>query len=244
MAIDWTYWPSDPRWMQDWEGPAWYRSPRATTMHWEAAMTVAPTDEPVTLAQAKNYIKIDTSDDDDLIENIILPAARAKVEEATSLALMPQTWVMALDRWPSLLRKEYWPEPSPRLGDMLFPRWPVQSVVITYLDSAGNTNTVPSSTYRLDSTNQPARIVLRYGQSWPSSAQLEFGPSIVITGLCGSTGGQGAVDPRAKLAILRIFNHLYDNRLEVIVDQRIRAIEIPQGAQELIDQLTFGALVT
>lgn len=245
MAIDWTYWPSDPRWADnlDWGGPGWWRAPRASSVRWESLCTVPPIDEPVSVAVARNYSKIDVPDDDELIETILLPGARQKVEEETGRAFMTQTWVMYLDRWPSQYRLEYWPEPSPRLGDIMLPRWPVQSITsIVYTDSTGTPNTVPTTVYGFDGASKPARIYLNYGQSWPASAQLQFGPSIAITLVAGSLT-KSAIDPRGPLAILRLFDHYYNNRSEVIVDQRIRAVEIPQGAQELIDLLTIGALV-
>ena len=55
--------------------------------------------EPVTVADAKAYARVDDSADDTLIGTLIT-AARKRVEKETGLALMPQTWVAVFDRWP------------------------------------------------------------------------------------------------------------------------------------------------
>lgn len=244
MAIDWTYWPSSGYWDNehaDWRAP-WIRPARPTTIRWESQMTVPPADEPISVAIARNYSKLDTGDDDELVE-FLLMAARQRVEDETALALMTQTWQLLLDRWPSQGRMEYWPEPTPRLGDMFLPRWPVQSITsIQYTDSAGNLAVVPTTVYGLDSASQPARVFLKYGQSWPASPALAGGPAVVVTFVAGSVT-LAAIDARARLAILRLYSHYYDNRTEIVVDQRIRAVSIPEGAQKLIDQLSIGAMV-
>src|SRR5690349_16359269 len=63
------------------------------------SLITPPVGEPVTLADAKAHLKIDTSDDDALIGQLIT-AARARVEWHTGRALMTQSWILWLDRWP------------------------------------------------------------------------------------------------------------------------------------------------
>jgi uncharacterized phiE125 gp8 family phage protein len=245
MSIDWTYWPSSPYWNDSFADyrPPWVTPSRPTTIRWESAQTLAPTDFPVSVAMAKNYAKIDVGDDDELVE-FFLGAATARVEAETSLSCLTQTWQLLLDRWPGQGRVEYWPEPSPRLGDILLPRWPVQSITsFVFTDQTGAPNTVATSVYGFDPASQPARVYLKYGQSWPSSPALAGGPAIVGTFVAGYGATASTVDYRARLAILRIFKHYYDNRDDIVVDQRIRSVEVPKGAQDLMDQLTVGAMV-
>jgi uncharacterized phiE125 gp8 family phage protein len=58
-----------------------------------------PLGEPVTLADARAYLKLDTSDDDALV-NALITAARARAEWHTGRALMTQSWTLWLDAWP------------------------------------------------------------------------------------------------------------------------------------------------
>ena len=59
-----------------------------------------PAVEPVTLADAKAHLKVDTTDDDALITALIT-AARARAEWHTGRALITQSWTLWLDAWPA-----------------------------------------------------------------------------------------------------------------------------------------------
>jgi hypothetical protein len=52
--------------------------------------TVAPTAEVVTLAEAKNYLRVDYSEDDDLIEALI-NTAQTRLEQYAGVAMTPRT---------------------------------------------------------------------------------------------------------------------------------------------------------
>ena len=62
-------------------------------------LIVPPSAEPVSLSEAKAWLRYDGSDDDDLIRALCV-AARMIVEAETRRSLMPQTWRLVLDRWP------------------------------------------------------------------------------------------------------------------------------------------------
>ncbi|MGV8832861.1 MAG: head-tail connector protein [Devosia sp.] len=56
-------------------------------------------EEPVSLAEAKAFLKVDDSAEDGLITTLI-GAARLHVEGVTGQALLAQSWRMVLDAWP------------------------------------------------------------------------------------------------------------------------------------------------
>ena len=56
--------------------------------------------EPVTLNEAKTWLKVDGADDDDLIRTLIV-AARLMVEAEIGQVLMAQNWRLVGDHWPS-----------------------------------------------------------------------------------------------------------------------------------------------
>ena len=62
-------------------------------------LIAVPTAEPVTLAEAKAWLRVDTTDEDATISTLI-DSARENVEATTRLRLMAQGWRIVLDRWP------------------------------------------------------------------------------------------------------------------------------------------------
>lgn len=60
-------------------------------------LNTPPGEEPVTLAQAKAWLKVETDDEDALIAALI-PAARARAEWHTGRAFVTQGWTLWLDR--------------------------------------------------------------------------------------------------------------------------------------------------
>ena len=61
--------------------------------------TVAPATEPVTLAEAKAYLRLQHDSEDALLAGLVR-AAREEVERSTGAALIDQHWRMTLDAWP------------------------------------------------------------------------------------------------------------------------------------------------
>ena len=66
---------------------------------YELKRTVAPAEEPITPAQARNFLKLpdNVTTDDSLIEDILIPHARDYVERYTKRALISQTWDLIAD---------------------------------------------------------------------------------------------------------------------------------------------------
>jgi uncharacterized phiE125 gp8 family phage protein len=58
-----------------------------------------PEEEPLSLADARAYLRVDTTAEDELIGNLIV-AARRHVEDATGKRLVTQSWRLVLDNWP------------------------------------------------------------------------------------------------------------------------------------------------
>ena len=56
----------------------------------DVTTTVEPVSEPITLAQAKNYLKVDFDDDNDLITSLIA-SARVRLEKYAGVAMSART---------------------------------------------------------------------------------------------------------------------------------------------------------
>ncbi len=77
------------------------RAPGTTReINMSAILLNAPASEPVSLAEAKLYLRVEHDDDDDLIAALIA-AARVQVEAQTRRALITQTWRLTRDVWPA-----------------------------------------------------------------------------------------------------------------------------------------------
>lgn len=62
-------------------------------------LLAGPATEPIALAEAKAWLKLDGDDEDALVSTLIA-AARLHVESATGRALIAQSWRLVLDAWP------------------------------------------------------------------------------------------------------------------------------------------------
>jgi len=128
-----------------------------------ATRTVDPYVEPITLDEVKDHLRITFNSHDSQLLGLIT-ASREFVESVTGRALVQQTWKYYLQNWPA--GNEF---------ELPFP--PLRSVTsIKYTDSDGtqttweDTTTSPTSyDYEVDTDSEPGRIILAYGETWPST---------------------------------------------------------------------------
>jgi len=73
-------------------------------------LLTAPAVEPVSLVEAKAFLRVEHDDDDDIITALIA-AARSHVEAQTRRALITQTWRLVRDAWPGDGRLKVAPAP-------------------------------------------------------------------------------------------------------------------------------------
>src|SRR5688572_28604209 len=64
-----------------------------------AYLLAGPAEEPVSLAEAKAFLRLDDDAEDGLVETLI-GAARLHVEGTTARAMIAQSWRLVLDCWP------------------------------------------------------------------------------------------------------------------------------------------------
>lgn len=181
------------------------------------SLVTAPAAEPITLAEAKAHLRVDITDDDSLITALIT-AARQHVEVITRRQLITATWDLTLDTWPD--------------GDtILVPLPPLQSVTsITYKDSAGTVYTLPTIDYIVDTAEEPGRVVLAYGKTWPSTTLYPAG-AITVRFTAGY-GAAAAVPQAIKQALLLMIGHWYENR-EAVAGGTVQR-EVPFAVEALL----------
>jgi uncharacterized phiE125 gp8 family phage protein len=187
-----------------------------------------PTQDVVTLAEAKAHLRVDASDDDVLIGGLI-KAATSVLDPAgggwLGRALRPQTWEARLRAFPDC----YFLLPYPPA---------IEVVSIKYDDPYGVEQTVDSATYRLLglSSVQPARLDPAFGASWPSVRHGDEAVRIRFrAGYPAAEGEASDLLPAAiKAAVLLMVGDLYENRETVAVGATTAKIETSATVDALL----------
>lgn len=185
--------------------------------------SVAPTQEPVTVAEIKHDRRITTTDDDDYLDSLIT-AARLYVESYTGRALVSATHIGYMDHFPST-------------GIITLDYPPLSSVTsLQYVDGDGATQTFSSGNYTVDASGVKGRITLNYGQSWPEYRAQHN--AITITFVAGY--GQALQVPQdIKQALRMLIGHWYENREATT---GLPSSVLPIGLQSILDQLKVWQL--
>jgi uncharacterized phiE125 gp8 family phage protein len=154
-----------------------------------------PAAEPVTLADAKAHLKIETTDEDALITTL-MTAARARAEWHTGRAFITQSWILRLDAWP-------------QDGIAEIPLPPLQAVTEVAVISPYDIRTVLNPlVYRVDTASGPGRVIFAAA---PPSLRNKDCVEIAFT---AGYGAASAVPAAVREAILEVITDLYTHRGE------------------------------
>ena len=158
----------------------------------------APTLLVVSLVEAKAHLRVDVSDDDDLITACI-HSATALAEQYTNRAIAPQTWELTLDAFPTAFE---------------LTRTPVTSITsITYAAEAdGADTTLSSSLYTLDAADDfgPAYVVPAFDTTWPTPREQV---NAVRLRYVAGWADAASVPYGVKAWIKLMVGAMYDNRM-------------------------------
>ena len=167
----------------------------------QAIRTTEPTtlQEPVTLAEAKKQCEVppDVSYHDEHIQ-LLITAARQQVEHDTGLVCYTGAFTWKFTDFPC---SDYFELPGVR---------PVTAITsITYVDTAGATQTWSSSNYALETGAVKPYVRLAYGQSWPTTRGDINGVTVTLVAGYSSVL---TVPARVKQAVLFLVNHWFVSR--------------------------------
>lgn len=181
----------------------------------------APEVEPVTGDELRSYLRgvtetmLPNNDANDLISE-----AREMIEENTGLALITQSWTLALDCWPQIGREPWWDgvrdgavsELTRGHGDVVPPRYPLQGItsVTTYDESDDATAVVVADTFNVDIYRKPGRMGLKNSATWPTALRNQN--AIVIVYVAGYGDAASDVPAALKRAVKQAAAYLYENR--------------------------------
>lgn len=159
-------------------------------------LITAPASYPVTLEEAKLQCRVDSSDEDTLLNGLIA-AATDYVELYTGRAIVSQTWELVLDDF---------------TDSILLPKGPVSAITsVKYIDTSEVEQTVSSNNYTLDGVSDPQWLVKASDYTWPEVAD---GVNNVIIRF---VAGYATVPPSIKHAILLLIGQWFDNRSAINV---------------------------
>jgi hypothetical protein len=186
-------------------------------------LATAPSVEPLLVADAKAMLGIG-AEVSDTVMGAFVAAGRQMIDGATgwiNRCLITQTWDLYLDGFPyqdyyALEDKGYVPRPGTSYSQrdirrhlhqgIVLPLAPVQTVsAITYLDSAGTSQTLDPSNYTLV-PGEPARIVQSFAGAWPAASLV---PGSVKVRFVAGYGSDGTTVPQPfRTAIALQASHL------------------------------------
>jgi uncharacterized phiE125 gp8 family phage protein len=189
------------------------------------SQTVAPTSEPLTLAEVKLHLRVDSdiTAHDSLITALIV-AARERAELETNRQLITATWQLVLEAFPCV--------------EIELPRPPLLSVTsVTYVDPAGVSQTWSTSEYQFIATSGPyaRRGVLRpkYGYTFPDTRPDTLA-AVTVTFTAGYGTSADSVPQSIKHAMLLMIGDWYAHTEQLVVGQSAVALPLPVGARALL----------
>jgi uncharacterized phiE125 gp8 family phage protein len=178
-------------------------------------LITGPATEPLTLAEAKLYLRVDSTSEDDLITALI-KAARLQVENKTYRMLITQTWDLILDKTD--------------LNESLIQiyKQPVTAISsIKYYDSNNTEQTLSATNYQTEVSSNPAKVqIITFPQIYDRLG------AVTIRFVAGYANA-GAVPQDIKQAMYFLIGHMYENR-QMAVTGTI-AQDIPFTVQYLLE---------
>jgi uncharacterized phiE125 gp8 family phage protein len=159
-------------------------------------LLVPPAVEPLSLADAKAYLRVAHTDDDDLITALIA-SARSHVEAQTRRALITQTWRLSRDAWPADGRITVLPAPLQSL------------TAARAYDADGNAQSIDSQAFVVDTIATPG-VVSFAPWSVPPPGRATAGVELDVVAGYGDAATD--VPEPLRLAIRQLAAHWYENR--------------------------------
>lgn len=185
-------------------------------------VTEEPVELPVTRADAKLYLRVDTATEDSVVDDCI-EAAVDYCEKELGLALMDQQITLKLDNFPS--------------GREIFlPMTNLLSVIsVNYTDSAGANQAFTD--YTVDSYMTPGRIV-NNTSTWPQTKDIANAVTIVYRAGFKSyeTGLTNPVPNGIRQAMLMLITHWFDHRNSVFIGAGLASNEVALSVSALLQK--------
>lgn len=198
--------------------------------------------DPVPLAEAISYLKLEVGDDDALVTKM-LRAAKKKCESVVNRSFVTTRWELTFGHFPLA---GAWPGPlfapgtilpfgvsvDPRDWSIRLPRPPLISVdSIGYIDLSGNAQTInPVGTGVVVATGTPGYLSPAYGSPFP---WVRPGIAAVTIGYTAGYGTDPAAVPESAYMGIQFLTSIYYNN-------RSSDVKIPDAFYRMLDDLRWG----
>jgi uncharacterized phiE125 gp8 family phage protein len=156
-----------------------------------------PAAEPLSLAEAKAFLRLETADDDPLIAAFI-STARLHVETQTGLALITQSWRMVLDCWPAKGRIAVRPAPLQVL------------IAARVFDFDGESRTVDPQAFVPDTSTSTLSFI-----PWALPMPTRIAAGIELDFIAGFGDAADDVPDPLRQAIRLLVAHWHENRAAI-----------------------------
>lgn len=205
-------------------------------MTWDLRELARPATEPVTLAEAKLWCRIEDDDTaQDAVLLLLIGAARERAEAITGRAFARRAFELRMDDFPA---NQAWTEKLRAAGStavtpVVIPRPPLVTLdSVTYATSSGDVAWVGSpQMWDIDSggDSNPARFVPAAGASWPA---VEVRPGAVRVRFTAGYVTASQMPQRARLWMQARISSYFEQRETIVVGKSVS--EVPR---DLIDGL-------
>lgn len=190
-----------------------------TTIPWNnLTRTVPPADPLISLDDAKAHVGASDYDEVDELLTELVEAATDFIEGPSGVgrAMVTQEWRATLDHLPS---------------SFSIPLGPVQSITsITYVDQAGETQTIPPADYHTDFDRHPALVAFFK----PRPTDVANVPGAVKVTFVAGYGEPADVPAKVRHAARLLIGSWFKNRE---ADTEAKLSEIPLGVTRILNQI-------
>ena len=168
-----------------------------------------PANLPITLAEAKDHLRIEsTFTDDDAYIRSLIHMATLQAENITRRKLVTQTWKAFYDEWP-----RRWELPYGQLQS-------ITHIKYTGSDDVVNTDFNEGDEWTADTDSDPGRIVLKYGETYPGDSLAEQNPieTQMVVGYGNHTSQTITAASNATPIVVTIVGHGYTGGEDILID--------------------------
>lgn len=192
--------------------------PKPLACHHALEIVDAPETTPITLAEVKEQLRVEGTDDDAILTRLIdVAVAYTDVRGALGQAMITQKWAQWVDS-----------TPPQSVGLIL---GPIQGVnAVKYYDTDGDLQTDDINNYEVFGTEFATKIGPKSGFSWPVTQDRQ--DAIKIEYEIGYGDATTDVPQTIRHALLLMVGHWYDNREQTGYDE---LSNIPFGFESLLN---------
>jgi len=157
-----------------------------------------PVELPVSLAAAKEALRIDTDDMDDMVRAWVAGIV-AYAEHKTGRSFINQGYRVTLDAFPEAIEL-----PSP----------PVFSVTaVQFVDVTGALQVLDPADYKVDDASEPGFVVPARGKAWP--ATFDEINAVTVDCVCGYGADDSAIPAGIKTYLIAKLREQFDPAIRV-----------------------------